>query len=355
MMSDELELALERAARAKWNSNERLEALESALRTVHARNLTAPEARLRTDLIHAAVWSGHGDRALVHFSWALAEHDRDPAAWPGGDLMWQYKWILDVAAEFPTVGLDRLEGLHGDYEDRLRAAGHPTRSGMYRRAVNARTNGLHQEALERMRATMAEPRSYGDDCHACELSFFVGVLGNAGLGGEALRKAEPLISGQSGCAEVPHRTLGRLAIFQDRLAPGSELALDLHRRGLAMQDVSDSKLGGAIADHVCFLVRRGSLANAGAVLAKYSEVKLATRVPYSRMRVLHAAALVAERQAELAPNGPLTWCPPGVSNDASATDAATSLREQVQAIAGAFDRRNGHDGVSRDLESLDAR
>jgi len=59
---------------------------------------------LRQELIEAATFGGMEDRALIAFSWCLAQSDKDADRFPEQDLLWgKYKWILAGITDFPGV------------------------------------------------------------------------------------------------------------------------------------------------------------------------------------------------------------------------------------------------------------
>src|SRR4051794_18949093 len=60
-------------------------------------------------LVEAAVFSGMDERAVAPFTWCLARHDRDPRKFSDRtDLLWQYKWIVGAAIDWPQVPLERV-------------------------------------------------------------------------------------------------------------------------------------------------------------------------------------------------------------------------------------------------------
>ena len=71
----------------------KLALLEEAVRLADVHQDVALGDEVRSDLIRVAKFSGYPEKALVAFSWRLAQADRDPDNFPEKDLLWEYKWI----------------------------------------------------------------------------------------------------------------------------------------------------------------------------------------------------------------------------------------------------------------------
>ena len=77
----------------------------------------------RTTLIEAATFAGYPEKALVAFSWCLAQCDRDPERFDEQRLLWQYKWVAADLPYFPQISRQRIHEVHEDMERRYLRCG----------------------------------------------------------------------------------------------------------------------------------------------------------------------------------------------------------------------------------------
>ena len=77
----------------------------------------------REALIHTATFGGFPEKALVAFSWCLAQSDRDPQTFPDQRILWKYKWIMDSIAGFPQVSREQITKMMEDMRGRYLRSG----------------------------------------------------------------------------------------------------------------------------------------------------------------------------------------------------------------------------------------
>ena len=77
----------------------------------------------REHLVQAATFGGAPEKALVAFSWSLAQYDRRAGEVSEATVLWQYKWILDSITNFPQIGKAQILEMLDDMAARYRRAG----------------------------------------------------------------------------------------------------------------------------------------------------------------------------------------------------------------------------------------
>src|SRR5262249_22474958 len=72
------------------------------------------------------VHGGEPARAVVTFSWCLAEFDRDPKAYRRHyrTLLWHFKYMISALTRFPEVSLERTYAVLDDMQRRWVDTGH---------------------------------------------------------------------------------------------------------------------------------------------------------------------------------------------------------------------------------------
>src|SRR5437868_5986567 len=85
--------------------------LEQAVQLADSLGDASESFDIRQQLIEAATFGGMEDRALVAFSWCLAQSDKDPDRFPEEDLLWKYKWILAGITDYPGISLAKIRGM----------------------------------------------------------------------------------------------------------------------------------------------------------------------------------------------------------------------------------------------------
>src|SRR4051812_22715000 len=75
------------------NSLAKCALLEEIIRIADTRQDFEVGFDARMALVDAGTFSGAPDKALVAFSWCLAQADKQPDHFSGPDLLWKYKWV----------------------------------------------------------------------------------------------------------------------------------------------------------------------------------------------------------------------------------------------------------------------
>jgi hypothetical protein len=328
--------------------------LEEAVRLADAHNDDELGFRARLELITAATFGGAPDVAMVAFAWCVARADAEPERFAMHRLLWMYKWVLDAAPDYPTIGRAQITDMLADMQRRYRAAGaglhpvHQVAREVFRvmgdmkaaKAAHTRVLRLRREALS--------------NCPACEQHAQVKFYLETGRTAQAFKKAEPLVSGRMGCAEVPHTTYSHLLLPLLR-AGDPETAAEYHRKGTTMIR-TNRKFVPEASRHLVYLV----VANEWGAAAKYFERHagngVTTTCPAWRYEFARAATLLFDRLAER-PRPPRVRLPAGLPlpEGVDGTDLA-GLRDHfggvARELAEVFDDRNCNDRFRRRLAEL---
>lgn len=253
--------------------------------------------RARGWLIYNATFSGNSDKALVSFTWVLAQIDRDPRLESileeeiGYSLMWQFKWISPL--DFPHVtrkqALHFLDDMSRRYAER----------GLSQRAVEAKRSQAGR-SLDDTKMTqfhfeqwkMMEPDG-SEDCWACETAFevrhhlFIDDLD------QAMAIAAPLFEGTISCPSQP-------GIFSSLLHPlfqagRLEEADRLQRRSQHQLEENGSDFTADLGEHIQFLTLTDQLPRAIGLFERHCSTALTCPEPDSRWIFLACSHLLFRR------------------------------------------------------------
>jgi hypothetical protein len=346
------------AARIPRTDGAAVQLLEEAARIADTLADVPLGYRVREQLVDAACWSGHLDKMIVAFAWCLAQYDRDPTHHSMRSLYWRYKWVVGEAAIFPQIALGKQIELFDDMATRYTRAGISLRPVHSFRCYLEMVRGDVDEAARHYRAWIEAPRDSYSNCHACELDERVGYHAFRHDDEEAIREAEPMMTGRMRCAEVPHRTYARLLSPLLRLGRLDEAA-DAHRRGFHLLTPGHKMLDFA-GEHVAFLALTGNHGRAVKALEQYLPFAIELRGRLDGFLFLLDALLLLDlltAGGTMAVRMRLPKDTPVWQNEKRYDVAALRswITREVTATAAAFDRRNGTTYTSRTIEERAAR
>ncbi|MGE0712576.1 MAG: hypothetical protein AB7N76_20345 [Planctomycetota bacterium] len=322
---------------------EKLGLCEEAVRLADQRQDAELGFLARQALVEAATFGGFPDKALLAFTWCLAQCDKQPERFDETELLWSYKWVAARLPYFPQVTRARIEEVHADMARRYARSGLNLRPVAKIRWLAARRMGDRQEALAAYEESERLPRDAGADCAACERNDRVRYLLFTERLEDALAAAAPILSGRMSCAEIPHATLGMLLGPLLELGRGAEAARH-HVRGYRLVR-GNREFVGTLAEHLEFLVLTRNDAPAAALLEEHLSLALDTTDLDQRFRFFVAAAQLCrasggERELALALS-PRAGChrPDGRYERA---ELGAWFEAEAAAIGERFDRRNGN-------------
>jgi hypothetical protein len=334
------------------NGPSKLALLEEAVHLADVHQDAALGDAVREKLVETATFSGYPEKALVAFSWRLAQSDRAPEIFPERDLLWEYKWVVGRLTHFPQITRKQIEEALDDLTRRSQRCGCGLRAVHCLRWKVAQE--MHEPALAReyYRKWEKTPRDWNTDCAACEQDQRVRFHLFVGKKEKALEMAEPILRGSLRCAEIPHVTYARVLLPLLQRAQ-IERAVEYHHKGYRL--IRDNReFLEEIADHLTFLVLTDNLLQALRLFEKHLEWALDTEEQYRRWKFYLAAyllmACLAENdQASLRLRLPKTT--PGYQEEGryDVSALASWIEGTCRDLAQRFDARNGNDGFTRRL------
>lgn len=208
----------------------------------------------RDQLVHAATFGGAPEKALVAFSWMLAQYDREGQQDEVSKLtvLWEYKWVLDSIANFPQIGKAQILAMLDDMAARYRRAGYSLRPN-YLMRYRLYKFWDEAEAARYFHKGHETPRDDMSDCRTCELNDVIGFALLEGDDERAVELAAPIIEGRMRCASIPKITYANLLLPLVRLGR-MEGAVSLHREGYRLVALAPKGSLSSAAEHLEFLV-----------------------------------------------------------------------------------------------------
>lgn len=344
-------------ARALGYGSEQVHKCEEAVRVADEQKDLDKAFEARFELVQAGVFGGAPEKSFVAFGWCASKCDEDPDRFPesravGGvflmavDLLWAYKWMTLQVPWYPQLSRAQIESTLDDMETRYAKHGLSLRPVYMQRARACLEMG---DDVERAKAWFrkwqwAKLDAYAD-CRACEQNFEVEHHLDTGNPTLAMRAAEPLLSGELSCAEVPHITFGALLLpLYDQ--GETERAGKLATRGYEMIRDNPDHLS-AVARHVDYLVVSGQLGEARAMAERHAPWAHSCRLLERRFTFLLCLRHLLEHDA----SETALALPDGMGEGATFAAQKAWLDDEVRTNAQRFDERNGNDLYARRIAS----
>ncbi|GGG14136.1 hypothetical protein GCM10010912_68210 [Paenibacillus albidus] len=196
--------------------------LEQAIRAADTAGDLEAGFEARSELVESAIFSGYPMKAIVAFSWQLGQYDKNNDLFDNYQLLWSYKWILDKVACFPDIPREQIDNLLDDMKKRYAELGYSERTYCFYKAVLLMQYGELEEAGRYLDQFQSLDRDEMSDCEACEQNRLIDYEVLLGRDERTLRVAEPILSGQMSCGEVPHVTLSTVLMPLYRLGRQEE-------------------------------------------------------------------------------------------------------------------------------------
>ncbi|HLL14727.1 MAG TPA: hypothetical protein VK388_06665 [Pyrinomonadaceae bacterium] len=313
----------------------------------------------RDHLVHAATFGGAPEKALVAFSWMLAQYDR------GGQgevveltVLWQYKWILDSIANFPQIGKAQILEMLDDMAARYRRAGYSLRPN-YLMRYRLYKFWDEAEAARYFHKGHETPRDDMSDCRTCELNDVVGFALREGDDARAVELASPILEGRMRCASIPKTTFAKLLLPLVRLGRMDE-AENLHREGYRLVALAAKGSLSSAAEHLEFLVVTENFDRAVRIFERHLADAYAVADAASKFDYYLASWFLLERLGERGrATLKLQRVPRSLpvyeeSGTYTVARLAAWFLEQCETLAARFDARNESDYYMRSIREAAA-
>lgn len=311
---------------------------------------------LRDELIDAALHSGYPEKALVAFTWCLAQCDRDPDRFPEDlDLLWIYKWFCQELPKFPEITREQIEQTFADMTARYQRAGLSLRAIYQLQMMAATLVGDRAAAAAWEREWQQAAADGSNDCPACELHYRLDCLLLLGETERVLTAAAPILEEHLCCSEIPHLTLGLVLLPLVRQGRWSE-ATRLHLRGYRLV-ARNRRYLKTVGEHLLFLVLAREFVRAVSLLEQHLIWALESRDLYSSFYFYRACCLLLRQlqgddRTEIRLLLPSQFPHYRGSGCYELQEIAAWFEEITEHIARRFDRRNGNPFFSSELAML---
>jgi hypothetical protein len=332
----------------------KLALLEECVRIADTHHDVVVGDGIRGDLIKTATFAGAPEKALVAFSWRLAQCDRDPEEFDEASLLWEYKWIADSLGGFPQISRQKIEEMLEDMTRRYQRCGASLRPIHKLRCTLALDMCDRKAARTHFMLWKRTARAWPSDCTACDQNSMVRFAAATGKDEQALELAQPILKGSMSCAEIPHATLAHVLLPLVRLEREGE-AMPLHHRGYRLVS-NNRKFLPEIAEHLVFLVLTDNLPRAVKLLEKHLEWALAATDLKARFDFYNAVRFLLAQLAVAGRDRMRLKLPHFPARQEYGEYEIAALRkwfdDEASALAAKFDARNGNDGFAAALRNI---
>ncbi len=329
--------------------------LEEAVRVADTHGDGYRGYEVRQQLIHTATFGGYPEKALVAFTWCLAQCDREREGRLDYTMMWKYKWVANRLVNFPQIPREQMESVFEDMAKRYRKAGAAMRAVHKIRCTAAMDMGERATAVKYHRAWQRSVRDMSSDCPACDRNHHMIYLLFLGKDEAAVEEAGPILSGAQRCAEIPHCTYARLLLPLVRLDRVAE-AMTYHREGIRLI-ARNRAFVWELGNHIAFLAVTDNLAAGAKLLERHLAWALETADMTNRFEFYLGARLLLARLREGKRPTIRLRLPAFPAHEESGTYEIAKLADwfdtETRTLAARFDDRNGNDWFSQRVAAND--
>lgn len=333
------------------DDDEKVAILEEAVRLADTGRDIKLQYETRETFLRAAYFSGAIEKALVAFSWCLAQFDKYPGKFDEWMILWRYKWMINVISDFPEVSKEQIYQMLDEMAERYRKSGNGLRAVYKYRYRFELFRGNREEAIKHYNHAINLPEDELSDCAACELDEQVTFNIYSGKDYLALLIAKPILSGVRKCSSVPHRTLAKLLLPLLRLGQ-RDRAWEFHLQGYRLIEGNKAYLS-YLSDHLMFLPLYGDLEKAALLLEKHYTWSEKIKNMHDRYLFYRAAWLFLDIMSESADTLELSLPPSFPLYDESGRYETRRLadwfKQEAHLIGEKFDRRNETDHFAQEL------
>ena len=334
------------------NAKSKIQILEELIRLADSVGDIHGAFDARKELVECATFSGQDDKALVAFTWCLAQSDKQPDEFHVPSLLWQYKWILGNLASFVRIPKSKVYELQDDMQRRLLAAGYNLRPIHLLRWRSAITMGEFERAKEHMELWKVTKRDGMSDCEACEqskLSYYFSQIGELE---RSVQVAEDLVKDGLSCGEVPESTYGDLVQTYMRLGRVEELKANRKAWYKMVKDNESFLI--AVTNHLLLAIGLGDLPTATALFEKHAIWAIESPSDNERFEFYNAAGLMFNALASTEPTIRIK-VPDGFpfkreDHSYGCTEVAGWFQNEANELASRFDQRNGNSYFADTIE-----
>lgn len=332
-------------AREAPSIGEALEAYEKAAACADRLFLYEDAMEVRIEWMETAQFAGFYEQGLAVFDWCLKAVEDQPQHYDEAMILWPFKWAIQATLLYPDWTRERIGLFIDDMESRFLSHRWGPRGAAYLRVRAMEAFGDEAGMEQAVRVWLACDPDEGQDCIACEHDFVVGYFARTGQDQRALDASRQLLDGTLSCHEVPGRTYGHLLEPLVRMSDFDQAAFCYQR---ARHFVEEQPTGlNQINQLLCFQLYARQPDRAVALAERY--LPDLTRQPRDAELIVlmdTITHLFADEASE-----PLVEAAAEALNLSATRRGAIveRLRVEIDAFAGAMDRRNGNPSFSERL------
>ncbi|MFJ4910210.1 hypothetical protein ACIQCR_12500 [Streptomyces sp. NPDC093249] len=320
-------------------------------RTVTAEELVeAAEAFEKQDVLVTALlelmtayeFTGEHRKSPVTFARLLKLWDTDPelfSEWEGHQVFWRFKWVTTSLLQVPEMPLATVHGWIDRMRERYEEADHgiqPVAAMRYRVAEHTGTGATDAYDLWATR-----PRTGLSDCEACEIRQHARHRADQGDDTAALETWRPVLEGLQSCEEEPQASQARALLPLLRSGRTDE-ARSHHLTGYRKVRGSTGTQE-EVGLHLEFCALSRNEGRGLEILAENRSLFEATAAPHSHLGFLTGVEVLLARLTAAGHDDTAVAGPPG--RTWTAAGLLAHVRTEAEALAAAFDARNGTSAV----------
>ena len=290
-------------------------------------------------------------------AWLLARVDERPDR-HDPYLLVGYEYAINTAIHhFPTISLEQINHMLGDFSRRLENHGYSSRQAMDCRLDLSIHLGELDTAAQLAKQISVLARDDLADCEACEQHQLVWLAYCRHDHAEAMKLAQPMLNGKLSChSGIPERTYNILMLIALR-ENDLELAEEMHLRDYLLLSHDDDL--DSVGYHAIYLARVRNTSKALDLIREHigratNASPLGERVDFfagalavTRLALKTGSTTLAVRLPESHPAFNATS--PG---ECDLRNFAEWLEREIQSAVAAFDARNGTKHYSATLQQL---
>ncbi|MCS5718186.1 hypothetical protein N1027_08550 [Herbiconiux sp. CPCC 205763] len=214
------------------------------------------EYALRMRMTHSAAMTGDTEVQLSSFAWCRARHDADPNRFPltaGGErLLWHFKWMASALVGSARFGLDQIDRVLDDMEERYSRAGVGRKGVLQSRFRVKVALGHLDEARRLLDELRSTPSDDFGDCDACSRAVVAWYHLEMENDAAAITMVEEMLSSGATCHSQPQNAMSMVLLPYLRAGRVAD-AQSMHRRSIDLV-TERGDLGGLAGQLIYFAV-----------------------------------------------------------------------------------------------------
>jgi tetratricopeptide (TPR) repeat protein len=300
------------------------------------------------ELMSAYTYAGEERKSPVVFARIVQMWDTRPedfSEWEEHQLYWRFKWVTNALLQVPDVPLAAIERWNAEMRDRYTKAGHGLQPVYAMRHLMARHTGDPGDPVTDAAYDLwvTRPRTELSDCEACETRERALHHVAAGDDARALQEWEPVLGGKQTCLEEPHISKANALLPLLRCGRADD-ARSHHLAGYRFAR-GNPDMGDALGLHLEFCALSRNEGRGLEILAENRGAFESAGAPLDRLGFLTGVEVLLARLAAAGHGTIAVAGPPG--REWTVAELLGHVRGEADALAAAFDARNGTAAVSR--------